>query len=67
MYAIRSYYGIRDKQWENDTSLGLRGLHERVRLFNGRVVISGTPGVGTEAVLQFPLSAPMQPMAQRLA
>jgi PAS domain S-box-containing protein len=59
--------GIRDKQWENDTSLGLRGLHERVRLFNGRVVISGTPGVGTEAVLQFPLSAPMQPMAQRLA
>ncbi len=47
--------GIQEREWKRPGSLGLRGLYERVASVGGTVVITGTPGAGTEATLLLPL------------
>lgn len=47
--------GIQEREWKRPGSLGLRGLYERVAAVGGTVVITGTPGAGTEATLLLPL------------
>jgi PAS domain S-box-containing protein len=39
-------------------SSGLPGMHERVRLLGGRLVIASTPGEGTQLLAELPLSDP---------
>jgi len=39
--------GISDRQYANPTTLGLRGMQERIALFGGRLNIHGSPGKGT--------------------
>jgi len=47
--------GIRGQQWEEGRSLGLRGVHERVKSIGGSVTIAGAPGAGTEVSLLLPI------------
>jgi PAS domain S-box-containing protein len=43
--------GLRPDQWKEGRSLGLRGLHERVKLVGGGVKIVSAPNKGTEVTL----------------
>jgi PAS domain S-box-containing protein len=47
--------GIRGQEWEEGRSLGLRGVHERVKLIGGSITIAGSPGAGTEVSLLLPI------------
>jgi PAS domain S-box-containing protein len=47
--------GIAPRAMEAGHSHGLRGIRERVRQFNGRVDITGTPGRGTGVLVQLKL------------
>lgn len=47
--------GITDSEQASLRSLGLLGMQERARQFDGEVVISGTPGKGTTAFVRFPV------------
>ncbi|HXH86052.1 MAG TPA: PAS domain S-box protein [Nitrospira sp.] len=47
--------GIQGKEWEEGRSLGLRGVHERVKLIGGSVTITGSSGAGTEVSLSLPI------------
>ncbi len=40
--------GIDEKEIEDNNSLGLLGIHERVRSINGSIVINGKKNIGTE-------------------
>jgi signal transduction histidine kinase len=46
--------GLRPEQWKEGRSLGLRGLHERVKLVGGAVKIVSAPEKGTEVTLSLP-------------
>ena len=56
--------GIQPEQWKGGRSLGLRGLHERVKLLGGMIAIAGTPGVGTEVSLVLPMEGETLPAAR---
>jgi two-component system sensor kinase len=47
--------GLRPEQWKEGRSLGLRGLHERVKLVGGSVKIVSTPKTGTEVTVSLPM------------
>jgi PAS domain S-box-containing protein len=49
--------GIQPQEWERGRSLGLRGLHERVKLIGGTVTIVGSPGLGTEVSIALPMKS----------
>lgn len=48
--------GMRPEQWKEGRSLGLRGLHERVKLVGGGVKIVSAPNDGTEVTLALPMN-----------
>lgn len=47
--------GLRPEQWKEGRSLGLRGLHERVKLVGGGVKIVSSPDTGTEVTISLPM------------
>jgi signal transduction histidine kinase len=47
--------GITEQQIANPTSLGLMGIRERARTWNGSVKINGIPGRGTNITISIPL------------
>ena len=47
--------GLRPEQWKEGRSLGLRGLHERVKLVGGGVKIVSSPHTGTEVTISLPM------------
>ena len=47
--------GITAKQASSSKSLGLTGMRERARLWNGSVTIKGTEGKGTTVLVEIPL------------
>ncbi len=49
--------GLHPEDWKQGRSLGLRGLHERVKMIGGRVTILSAPGTGTEVTLSLPLKS----------
>ena len=51
--------GIRREDWEQSRSLGLRGLHERVKLIGGTVTIVGSHDTGTEVSVLLPIEGGM--------
>jgi len=52
------------QEWERGRSLGLRGLHERVKLIGGTVTVVGASGSGTEVSLSLPMKSDMAPAAK---
>jgi signal transduction histidine kinase len=56
--------GLHPEQWKEGRSLGLRGLHERVKLIGGRVTILSASGTGTEVTLSLPLTSHPVPAAK---
>ncbi len=48
--------GIHKDQIEGSNSLGLIGIRERVRYWNGEVLFSGAPGKGTSVEIRIPVS-----------
>jgi signal transduction histidine kinase len=56
--------GLHPEQWKEGRSLGLRGLHERVKLIGGRVTILSASGTGTEVTLSLPLKSHPVPAAK---
>ncbi|HSC57113.1 MAG TPA: ATP-binding protein, partial [Nitrospira sp.] len=52
------------QEWERGRSLGLRGLHERVKLIGGTVTVVGASGSGTEVSLSLPMKREMAPAAK---
>jgi signal transduction histidine kinase len=48
--------GIQKNQTEDANSLGLIGIRERVRYWNGTVDFQGTPGKGTSVVIRIPVA-----------
>jgi PAS domain S-box-containing protein len=50
--------GISAEALSSRKSLGLIGMHERVRLFAGELSIEGSPGQGTTLTIKIPLGAP---------
>ena len=46
--------GIKEADRQKPRSFGLRGIQERVAHFNGRVMISSTPGKGTTVEVYIP-------------
>ena len=48
--------GITARQASSGKSLGLTGMRERARLWNGSVTIKGTEGKGTHVLVEIPLS-----------
>jgi len=56
--------GIQPKEWERGRSLGLRGLHERVRLMGGQVTVTGSSESGTEVSLSLPITSDVEPSAK---
>lgn len=48
--------GIQKDQIEGSHSLGLIGIRERVRYWNGEVLFHGTPGKGTTVEIRIPVS-----------
>jgi signal transduction histidine kinase len=59
--------GLRSEQWEGGRSLGLRGLHERVKLVGGDVKIVSPPGRGTEITLSLPMKHHIMTLTTGLA
>jgi PAS domain S-box-containing protein len=56
--------GLRPEQWKEGRSLGLRGLHERVKLVGGGVKIASVPAKGTEVTLSLPMKHESVPLAK---
>lgn len=56
--------GIQPQEWEKGRSLGLRGLHERVKLMGGTVTVVGASGSGTEVSLSLPMKNDLEPSAK---
>jgi signal transduction histidine kinase len=56
--------GLRPEQWKEGRSLGLRGLHERVKLVGGGVKIASAPQQGTEVTLSLPMKHDSVPVAK---
>ena len=56
--------GLRPEQWKEGRSLGLRGLHERVKLVGGGVKIESNPNNGTEVTLSLPMKQESVPFAK---
>ena len=56
--------GLRPEQWKEGRSLGLRGLHERVRLVGGLVNIVSAPDKGTEVTLSLPMTLESLPLGK---
>jgi PAS domain S-box-containing protein len=56
--------GLRPEQWKEGRSLGLRGLHERVKLIGGAVKIVSTPDEGTEVTLSLPMTHESVPVVK---
>jgi two-component system sensor kinase len=56
--------GLRPEQWKEGRSLGLRGLHERVKLVGGGVKIASAPEHGTEVTLSLPMKHDSVPLAK---
>jgi two-component system sensor kinase len=56
--------GLRPEQWKEGRSLGLRGLHERVKLVGGGVKIASAPQQGTEVTLSLPMKHDSVPLAK---
>jgi signal transduction histidine kinase len=56
--------GLRPEQWKEGRSLGLRGLHERVKLVGGAVKIVSAPEKGTEVTLSLPTKYENAPVAK---
>lgn len=56
--------GLRPEQWREGRSLGLRGLHERVKLVGGAVKIVSAPNQGTEITLSLPMKHESIPLAK---
>jgi len=50
--------GITAEQAASSRSLGLTGMRERARLWNGSVTIKGTEGKGTAVLVEIPLDEP---------
>jgi PAS domain S-box-containing protein len=48
--------GITKKELSGDTSLGLVGIRERVRMVGGTLILDGKPGKGTMLSVEVPLS-----------
>jgi PAS domain S-box-containing protein len=59
--------GIQPQEWEGGRSLGLRGLHERVKLMGGTVSIIGSPESGTEVSLSLPMKSDLESSAKERA
>ena len=56
--------GLQPEQWKEGRSLGLRGLHERVKLVGGGVKIVSAAGSGTEVTLSLPMKHENVPIAK---
>jgi two-component system sensor kinase len=56
--------GLRPEQWKEGRSLGLRGLHERVKLVGGDITIASAPDKGTEVTLSMPMKHDNLPLAK---
>ena len=56
--------GLRPEQWKEGRSLGLRGLHERVKLVGGGVKIVSAAHQGTEVTLSLPMKQDSIPVAK---
>jgi two-component system sensor kinase len=56
--------GLRPEQWRDGGSLGLRGLHERVKLVGGGVKIVSAPNKGTEITLSLPMKHESVPLGK---
>ncbi|MGA3287942.1 MAG: PAS domain S-box protein [Bacteroidota bacterium] len=48
--------GITKKELAGDTSLGLVGIRERIRMVGGTLIVDGKPGQGTMLSVEVPLS-----------
>jgi Signal transduction histidine kinase len=48
--------GITKKELAGDTSLGLVGIRERIRMVGGTLTVDGKPGAGTMLSVEVPLS-----------
>ena len=48
--------GISDERLRNNTTYGLRGLHERAAHLGGRIAIRAARGAGTTVAIQIPLA-----------
>jgi signal transduction histidine kinase len=48
--------GITKKELAGDTSLGLVGIRERIRMVGGTLTVDGKPGKGTMLSVEVPLS-----------
>jgi PAS domain S-box-containing protein len=47
--------GIEKRKTLSSKSLGLLGMRERVLIFGGRIVVTGTPGTGTTVTVEMPI------------
>jgi PAS domain S-box-containing protein len=56
--------GLRPEQWKEGRSLGLRGLHERVKMVGGAVRILSPPDEGTEVTLSLPMTHESVPVVK---
>jgi two-component system sensor kinase len=56
--------GLRPEQWKEGRSLGLRGLHERVKLVGGDITIASAPDKGTAVTLSMPMKHDNLPLAK---
>jgi PAS domain S-box-containing protein len=56
--------GLRPEQWKEGRSLGLRGLHERVKLVGGGVKIVSAPDTGTAVTISLPMKHDSVPLAK---
>ena len=56
--------GLRPEQWKEGRSLGLRGLHERIKLVGGGIKIESAANKGTEVTLSLPMKHESVPSAK---
>ena len=59
--------GIAEERLCNNTTHGLRGLHERAAYLGGRITIRAAAGGGTTVVIQIPLAAAAENSTQASA
>jgi PAS domain S-box-containing protein len=57
--------GLQEEQWKQGRSLGLRGLHERVRLIGGEVSIVSAAGAGTDVTMTLPMKTDGVPAVKK--
>jgi len=46
--------GIEKEKIHSSKSLGLLGMRERAQMFGGRIIVMGTPGMGTKVTVEIP-------------